>query len=194
MNKKYELTDETIKFNGKILHHIRALRDFGNVKAGDIGGFIQNETNLSYDGNCWIYDNARVYGDARVFGNARVCGNASIYDDALVFGNARVFDNAQVYGNAQVFDDAWVCYNQSIKKDMIVNSELLSINRSDKYTFTISAAENNKIVISAGCRYFESFDDARNFWTKTRGGTKLGNETMLILDTLEKYAKLEGMI
>jgi hypothetical protein len=170
MIKKYELTAETIEINGRILHRIRALRDFSDVKAGDIGGYIEKESNLSHDGDCWIYDDARVY------------------------GNARVFDNAQVYGNAQVFDDAWVCYNQSIKKDMIVNSELLSINRSDKYTFTISAAKDNKIAISAGCRYFESFDDARNFWTKTRGGTKLGNETMLILDTLEKYAKLEGMI
>ena len=38
--KKYELTDETKEFDGKILYRIRALIDFGLVKAGDFGGWI----------------------------------------------------------------------------------------------------------------------------------------------------------
>ena len=41
--KKYELTDDTIEFNGQILYRIKALRDFANVKAGDIGGYISGE-------------------------------------------------------------------------------------------------------------------------------------------------------
>ncbi|EJF98611.1 hypothetical protein MEI_00181 [Bartonella vinsonii subsp. arupensis Pm136co] len=36
--KKYELTDQTIDVDGFTLHRIRALRDFGKVKKGDLGG------------------------------------------------------------------------------------------------------------------------------------------------------------
>ena len=38
INKKYELTTDTKKYFGRKLFRIRALIDFGNVKAGDSGG------------------------------------------------------------------------------------------------------------------------------------------------------------
>ena len=44
-NKKYEiLTDEknTIEFKERILHRIRALKNFNDVKTGDIGGFVES--------------------------------------------------------------------------------------------------------------------------------------------------------
>ena len=44
--KKYELTEETKVIGGKTLFRIRALRSFGGIKAGDLGGFIENERNL----------------------------------------------------------------------------------------------------------------------------------------------------
>jgi len=63
MEKKYEL----VNYNKETgLWRIRALRDFADVKAGDHGGWIEKESNLSHGGNCWIY------------GNAKVCGNAMI--------------------------------------------------------------------------------------------------------------------
>ncbi|MBZ0171138.1 MAG: hypothetical protein K8E66_02040 [Phycisphaerales bacterium] len=43
----------------------------------------------------------------------------------------------------------------------------------------------------AGCRDFTTFNEARKHWQKTRGGTKLGIETMAILDALEQIAVLE---
>ena len=76
--KKYRLTEETTKVGNRTLYRIQALRDFGNVKEGDIGGYIESEKNLSQDGNAWVYGNARVYGDAWVSGNARVYGDADI--------------------------------------------------------------------------------------------------------------------
>ena len=74
--KKYELTEECKEHFGRKLYRIKALIDFGNVKAGDLGGYIESEKNLSHNDNCWVYGNARVYGNAEVFGNARVYGNA----------------------------------------------------------------------------------------------------------------------
>ena len=76
MNRKYEFTGETKNWIGRKLHRIRAVRDFGDVKAGDLGGWIEKERNLSHDGDAWVYGNARVYGNAEVYGNARVYGNA----------------------------------------------------------------------------------------------------------------------
>ena len=60
--KKYELTNNT-KYG---LHQIRALRDFSFVKAGDLGGWIASESNLSHKGDCWVSGNAQVFDDARL--------------------------------------------------------------------------------------------------------------------------------
>ena len=76
--KKYELTEETTNIFGKTLHRIRATRDFSNGHAGDLGGFIEDELNLSHDGDAWVYGNARVGDEAWVGGNALVYGNALV--------------------------------------------------------------------------------------------------------------------
>lgn len=76
MMKKFELmTESKMNVFGKTLFRIRALVDFSFVKAGDVGGWIEEEGNLSQSGNAWVYGNAEVYGDARVYGDAEVCGN-----------------------------------------------------------------------------------------------------------------------
>ena len=99
--KKYELLqDQTIEWRGHTLYRICALRDFGSVHAGDVGGYIECEHNLSQDGNARVYDNAWVYGNAWVCDNAQVCSNAQVYGDALVYDNARVYGDAWVCGDA----------------------------------------------------------------------------------------------
>ena len=62
--KKYKLTEECKEHFGRKLYRIKALIDFGDVKAGDLGGYIESEKNLSHNDNCWVYGNARVYGNA----------------------------------------------------------------------------------------------------------------------------------
>lgn len=95
MMKKYELTKEFIEHCGRRLFRIRALIDFGNVKAGDLGGYVEKEENLSQEGNAWIYGNAKVYDNAKVFGNAEVCDNADVLGNAEVCDG--VVDNVYVY-------------------------------------------------------------------------------------------------
>lgn len=102
--KKYELTEVYIMLsNGVKLYQIKALRSFGTIKAGDLGGFIESEKNLSQKGNSWVYWNALVYGDARVYENAQVFGNAQVYENAEVYGNAWVYEDAKVHGDAKVY-------------------------------------------------------------------------------------------
>ena len=108
--KKYKLTDETMHIYGRTLYRIEAVKEFADVKKGDKGGWVESENNLSQDGNCWIYDNAKVYDDdARVMGNACISGEAEVYHDAKVYGNAEVYGNARVYANAIISGKAVVC-------------------------------------------------------------------------------------
>lgn len=60
MTKKFELTSETRRHLGRTLYRIRALMSFGNVNAGDLGGWVEREENLSQDGTARVYGNARV--------------------------------------------------------------------------------------------------------------------------------------
>lgn len=78
--KKYKLTGETKEIGGVTLHRIRALIDIPehDVKAGDLGGWIEEEFNLSHDGAAWVRGEAWVSGKARVSGEARVTGKARI--------------------------------------------------------------------------------------------------------------------
>ena len=93
MSKKYELTSDSITMNGHIVYRIRALRSFSDVKAGDLGGYVESEKNLSQDDNSWVYYIAKASGDACVYGNARISGGARVTGSAQVFGNAWVFGN-----------------------------------------------------------------------------------------------------
>ena len=123
MNKYEMLYTDSIRISGRTLYRIRALKDFGGVKAGDIGGYIEKEENLSQKGICWIYDNAKVYDsawicdNAKVYGNAEIYGNAKVYYNAKVYDNARVCDNAWVRGNASVYDGAKVCGDAWVSGD-----------------------------------------------------------------------------
>lgn len=104
--KKYKFTGETktiyLPFGTVTLHRIKAVVEFGLVKVGDLGGWIEKEENLSHEENAWVYGDAEVCGNAKVYGNAKVCGNAKVYGDAEVYGNAWVCGNAKVFSTDHV--------------------------------------------------------------------------------------------
>ena len=84
MEKKYEMTGETREVLCHTLHRIRALRKFFEVKPGDLGGWIESESNLSHEDIAW------VGGEACVLENARVYGSARVYDHTLIRGETHV--------------------------------------------------------------------------------------------------------
>lgn len=149
------------------LYRVVALKDFGFVKAGDVGGWVADENNLSQEGCCWVSGDALVSGDAHVYGDARVYGYAHVYGDARVSGSAHVYGDAQISG----------------------------IRRTDGHTFCFVRDKDGGMRVIAGCRYF-TMAEAREHWEQTRGGTPLGDETMAILDCLEAMSKVrpEGCV
>lgn len=60
MEKKYTTIQE-----GDMLR-IKALKAFGKVGEGELGGLIESEKNLSQSGNAWVSGNAVVYGNADI--------------------------------------------------------------------------------------------------------------------------------
>lgn len=122
MEKKYILTDATMTHKGRTLHRVQAVRDFGYIKTGELGGWIESEENLSHDGLCWIFRNAKVYDNAKVYNNAWIYSNVAIYDNAEVYGNARVCDDALVYDDARVCGNALVCNNARVCCNALVLS------------------------------------------------------------------------
>lgn len=126
MNKKYKLTHHTKVVEGHTLHRIKALKSFGDVKKGDLGGWVESHYNLSQKGTAWIYDKAKVYDDARVFDNAKVRDHARVYDHASVYGYAWVYDDAKVWGcasisgQAHVYGDARIYGNAKVHGNAIV--------------------------------------------------------------------------
>lgn len=122
INKKYKLLkNDTILIGDRRFYRIEALKDFGNVKKGDKGGFVQGEHNLSHYENCWVYDNAKI------FDNALVCGNAKVYDECRLTQNAKIFGYAEmhqkatasgyveIFENAKIFDNVYIADYCSIK-------------------------------------------------------------------------------
>jgi len=123
MGKKYELlkNDTVTTLDGRTLYRIRALRDLGPFKAGDVGGYIECEANLSHFGLCWVADNAWIYGRARVIDNGCAFGHAQIFGDALVAEKGCVGESAQVFGCAEITGHASVSGRASISGRIVVS-------------------------------------------------------------------------
>ena len=150
--KKYEFTGETRALSSTtILHRIRAVIDIpsAGVNAGDIGGWIESDSNLSLDNDAW------VGGSAWVFGNARVSGDAWGGDDARVSGSARVVGDAHINSN----------------KDFIVIGPIGS--RNGFTTFYKNKDEN--VCVRCGC-FSGTVDEFLAAVQETHGDNRFGRE------------------
>ena len=104
--KKYEFTGETkqVGFFGNItLKRIRATMEFGIIKIGDLGGWIEKEENLSHKGNAKVYGNVEVWGNAKVYGNVEVWGMPR----AMVMPRSGVMPRSMVMSRSGVCQGLW---------------------------------------------------------------------------------------
>ena len=148
---KYELLKNNfIEYKGRKLYRIRALKSFSDIKCGDIGGYVENEKNLSQNGNCWIYNNAKVYDDGRVFdnaiikNNAEVFGNASVLDNAIIQDDAVCNDNSVIYRNAVCGTDTKVYGHGLIYEGTYLNININSDIKRDEITAAYEKEQREK--------------------------------------------------
>lgn len=189
--KKFELTSETkINIFGKKLFRIKALISFGNVEAGETGGWVEKEENVNQSGDAWVFDNAEVFDNARVSDNARVFDNAWVSDNARVSGNAWAFGNARVSGNAEVFDNAWVFGNARV----FDNADYATIHGfgTQFRTTTFFRCKDKQVKVSCGC-FYGTIPEFREQVKNTRKG-KIAEEYLMIADLMEKHFAEEAKI
>lgn len=85
-NQKFGITNIAHNLYPHI-HRIIALRDIGaEVHRGDLGGFVADESNLSYEPG----DNSWVFGDAIAAGLSIVAQDSQLQDHAVACGEAYV--------------------------------------------------------------------------------------------------------
>lgn len=114
MGEKYKFTGKTKELSGHILHQIQALKDTENADEGEIGGWIEKESNLSQKGEAWVsgnscvYENAVVEGDACTMHDTEICGESQIYGKTLIMEKAKVCGKSRVCGHAVITDRATV--------------------------------------------------------------------------------------
>ena len=176
MARKYILTDEIRKVEDRILHRIKAVKDFNGVHEGDLGGWVESEDNLYQFGNCWIYDNAMVLDEAKVFDDAAIRDKAAIYQHAIVCGKAIVSGHANVSGHADrakvsenafihemawISDNAWVYGDADVCHDATI-SDYARVKSKDDY----AVYENHWSRGVSGC-YFT--------WTRCNNMWKVGD-------------------
>jgi carbonic anhydrase/acetyltransferase-like protein (isoleucine patch superfamily) len=98
---------------------------------------------------------------------------ASIHQDAIVHPGAVIGERAVIR--------AWAV----IGERAVINTA----TRSDGYVFAIMRSKG-AVRITAGCRDF-SPAEARKHWQQTRGDTKLGRESIALVDHLERMLAIQ---
>lgn len=111
MKKKYEILKNGI---------IKVLRDFGDVKKGDIGGVVSSEYNLSHSGDCWIDYDSKAINRSKVMDNAKVVRSV-ITNCAMVEGNSKIV-NSTIAGSAVVAGNSLIDSNSTIKEHATVKN------------------------------------------------------------------------
>ena len=124
-SRKYELTNISMEFGERTLYRIRALKDFADVKTGDLGGWVSSENNLSQKGECWIYDEAKCMDNARMYDDSCMYGYSEMYDSSRMHGDSKMYNysemhnSSRMYGYSKMYDssemhDSSTMYGNSI--------------------------------------------------------------------------------
>lgn len=198
-DKKYEFVESVVWVRQKDgceidnLRRIRALRDIPchGVKAGDLGGYIKDEKNLSHEGDAWIGGEAYVYGDARIEGglvheNAIVSGysisRGEIGGDSILCGQSFVEEGCRLAGkvtveNSSIMNGSQLDGEISIMHESIVSGTNISGNVSLRETVILKecTVEGNVSLrgrISASHTVFDGRGREQNNPLKIAGPAK----------------------
>lgn len=147
--KKYRLIESDRMHNVQKLYRIQALRDFTTVndtevKAGDLGGFVSGEHNLSHEGNCWVANSAEIRDNAFVSENAYVGGVSFLNNSVKVFGNALII-RGHFYNNVKIYDNAFVGIKGWIADDVEVFGNAAITGKDTTISGKVKIFDNAKI-------------------------------------------------
>ena len=91
------------------VYRIRASKDFGDVKKGDLGGYVTLDTEIDERGIAWVYDDSVLIssvlkGDAKI--KSSVIANSTIECKSITIENSIIVDST-IFTGSITFDGIW---------------------------------------------------------------------------------------
>lgn len=188
-NKKYEILEDNFIIektsDGREikLYRIKALKDFEvdgshGVKRGDIGGYIESESNLSQESNSWIHDDAKVYGGSTILAsNVYIEDNAVLdnvknvkYASGVIISDNVYIKDSEIIGGVFLSDNVKVInsvisVSRCEKNVYIENSLLLSCVVRDNVEISTTDNQEGKSMF-INCNFYDNVHIKGNFFIK----------------------------
>jgi hypothetical protein len=198
--KKYELVNPTTKIIDGLsydLFQIKALKNFTiswyntDILAGDLGGFVQSENNLSQEGSCWLFNDSVVINNAKVL-NESVVKNSTIYNDATIKGSSNIntsviylcseVNNSAIY-DSTIYDNSTV-EDSFVKKSSVYENSFICKCKIDFSAISGCVCLNN--IKLNDMKMFGNYDlDAKMF----NGSPTLSNHTLGDIEFAKVFIK-----
>lgn len=173
VNRKYKFTNQTKVVDGHVLHRIVAVKDFGKIKAGTKGGFIESFRNLSEGGTCWVESGCMVYGTdaeiteyAVVGGKSQISGSVKIGGFTKISGKCKItsvvdscngakgiliWGNTTISGDCVIFGKNIRIRNSTINGSVVIEENTYISHESQiSGTVKLSSAKLDKVIIGPG--------------------------------------------
>lgn len=167
---KYILTSHSIEFEGRILYRIQAVKDFSNVKRGDIGGYVETTDNLSQYGNCWIYNDAKAMDGSMVLDDSILEGQSVMKNQSTLSHNARCSGASKLHHKSWVGENAWlldayIAENPQIEgNSRVQNSTILGISYiAGNSNIMDSIIKGYSVISGDACVFNQNLEDSTSF-------------------------------
>ena len=193
-----EITDVqyTVGKDGKVTKGEEKKRKILVEKMGEKGGWIEQTSNLSQDGKCWVGSGGIVCGNGfvcddvvissgEVGQNAKVGGNATIGGAVGIGGNAYVYGNAKIGGSARIAVSGTARVEGKVEGSAVVDG---SAYVGEKATIKGNAhVTGNSKVISGTVDGNAVVEDCATVYGTVKGDAKVSYEAIIL-----KTGRVEG--
>ena len=105
------------------VYRIQAIKDFGDVKKGDLGGFVSDEYCISPYGNCWVYDDSIVVASS-IADNVEVRKNSMVVSSFLT--DNVIIEGSKIFNKSVVTDGTKIGGKMTIKHSVISGNSRIS--------------------------------------------------------------------
>lgn len=193
-----EITDVqyTVGKDGKVTKGEEKKRKILVEKMGEKGGWLEQTSNLSQDGKCWVGSGGIVCGNGfvcddvvlssgEVGENAKVGGNAKIGGAVGIGGNAFVYGKAQIGGSGRIAVSGTARVEGKVEGSAVVDG---SAYIGEKATIKGKAhVTGNSKVISGTVEGNAVVEDCATVYGTVKGDAKVSYEAIIL-----KTGKVEG--
>lgn len=171
---KLDLSDSFL-YSGDKLYRLVALKDFADVKAGDLGGYMHESSILEEEGTSWVYPGAVVGRGCALFGHSVVHDSQGSERKIRDYARpATYLTNTELYHYARVKDsEVDSCRIQGVCE--VSHSEIRACDISGGAI--LEQCRLNAIEINDYNKYYNAAvwgPISRNFYAKTYGATMGG--------------------